>query len=46
MVEEGSEWEAHTRSRVHRHLAAKRVGNVHVSATGSGIGQAPSAVTL
>lgn len=46
MVEEGSKWEAHARSKIHKHLAAKRVGNVHVPATGSGIGQAPSAVTL
>ena len=46
MFEEGREWEAHVRSKVHRHLAAKVVGNGPVSATGSRIRQAPSAVTL
>lgn len=50
MFEEGREWEAHVRSKVHKHLAAaataKDVGNGPVSATVSRIGQAPSAVTL
>lgn len=45
MIEEGREWEAHARTKVHRRLAAKGVGNRHVSATGIGIGQGPRAVT-
>lgn len=45
MIEEGRQWEAHARSKVHRRLAAKGVGNRHVSATGLGIGQGPKAVT-
>ncbi|KAI9443352.1 tRNA isopentenyltransferase [Lactarius indigo] len=38
MIEEGREWEAHAKSKVHKYLVAKRVGNRHVSATGSGTG--------
>lgn len=41
MIEEGREWEAHARSKVHRHLAAKRAGNRHFSATVSGTGEGP-----
>lgn len=42
MIEEGREWEAHARSKVHRHLAVKGVGNRHVSAKGSGNGKSPT----
>ncbi|KAF8271953.1 tRNA isopentenyltransferase [Lactarius quietus] len=45
MIEEGREWEAHARSKVHRRLAAKAGGNRHVSGSAPGTGQAPSAVT-
>ncbi|KAN0139808.1 tRNA isopentenyltransferase [Lactarius tabidus] len=45
MIEEGREWEAHIRTKVHRHLAAKGVGNRHVYTTGSGTRQSPRAAT-
>jgi hypothetical protein len=36
MIEEGSQWEAHVRSKVHKRLAAKRTGerkqHVHILA--------------
>ncbi|KAH8998435.1 tRNA isopentenyltransferase [Lactarius akahatsu] len=38
MIEQGREWDAHARSKVHKYLLAKCVGNRHVSATGSGTG--------
>lgn len=40
MIEEGSQWEAHARTKVHRRLAAKRTGrkqHVHIlAAQGNG----------
>ena len=45
MIEEGREWEAHARTKVHRRLAARGVRNRYVSTAGSATGQRPSAVT-
>ena len=46
MIEEGSQWEVHTRSKVHKRLAAKRTErkqHVHILAAQGEMGTAPHA---